>query len=152
MFGLYALAFLAPTLALPAAEDDIQRRSLRCTDFIIPVHATAHVKPLTPSTVPQNLNDPVIFTDFVISEAVSGLAALLGIVGTAETTGVFNMSARYCTPEVYVASRALTIQYLQHAITNTKDYWNGLSYPAGFKGETYSWEAVASKVRSPIQP
>src|ERR1019366_8337570 len=57
----------------------------------------------------------------------------------------YNIAMRYCEPENIVESRANTIQYLQHAITNTKDYWNGLTYPTGYDGDMYSWIAFASQ-------
>jgi hypothetical protein len=108
--------------------------SPKCTDFIIPVRATAPTKLIDESSVPQNLDDPTVLIDFLVSEAESRAAALLGAVGTIETIGTFNMSMRYCEPTKKVASRANSIQYLQHAITNTKNYWNGLTYPLGVNG------------------
>jgi hypothetical protein len=86
------------------------------------VTATAPVKLIDQASIPQNLNDPTVLTDFIVSEASSGLAALLGAAGTTEQSGFFTMSARYCEPVNMDASRASTIQYLQHAITNTKNY------------------------------
>lgn len=52
---------------------------------------------------------------------------------------------RYCEPEVFIESHAHSIQYLQHAITMTKDYWNGLTFPNGYMGTKYSWIDYASK-------
>jgi hypothetical protein len=76
------------------------------------------VKLIDESPIPKNLNDPTVLTDFIVSEA-SGLAALLGAAGTTEQSGSFEMSARYCEPTKMDPQRANTIQYLQHAITNT---------------------------------
>ena len=81
-----------------------------------------------------------------MSQLSSGVAGILGGAGHAESSGHFNMSARFCKPAYADPARAGTIQYLQHAITNTKNYWNGLTYPHGFQGEKYSYEKVASDV------
>lgn len=141
--GLLALASVA--LAAPAAEYKAPTKP-KCTDFIIPVTAKAPVKLLATSILGSDFSNPTVLEDFVVSEASSGLAALLGAVGTFETSGHFNMSARYCAPTVHIPERAHTIQYLQHAITNTKNYWNGLTYPMGVNGTKYSWIDIAASV------
>ncbi|MCJ1446956.1 MAG: hypothetical protein MMC23_007464 [Stictis urceolatum] len=140
--SLATLVFSSLAAAVPT--ELAPRVTANCTDFFIPVHATAPVKQIPLLNIPKNLDNVDVFVDFVTSEASSGLAALLALAGTHETTGDFMMSARYCEPTNKIASRANTIQYLQHAITMTKNYWNGLSYPEGFNGETYSYIDVAS--------
>ena len=142
--SLATLVFSSLAAAVPT--ELAPRVTANCTDFFIPVHATAPVKQIPLLNIPKNLDNVDVFVDFVTSEASSGLAALLALAGTHETTGDFMMSARYCEPTNKIASRANTIQYLQHAITMTKNYWNGLSYPEGFNGETYSYIDVASDV------
>jgi len=73
-----------------------------------------------------------------IAYQISGV--IRGLLGTRPSaSGVLQMRARYCLPENRNASRANTIQHLQHAITNTKDYWNGVDHPNGFGGTEYSW-------------
>ncbi|OQU93602.1 hypothetical protein CLAIMM_00086 [Cladophialophora immunda] len=59
-------------------------------------------------------------------------------------SGYFNISARYCEPEVKMPQRAQSIQFLVHGATYTKDYWSALGFP-GFEPDTYSWIAFASK-------
>lgn len=165
MLSLYAIAAFALLDSVVAIPTAVKRKSYAvqqcnlclthstagsvpsCTDFIIPVVATAPVKLIDESLIPKNLNDPTVLVDFIVSEASSGLAALLGAAGTAETSGSFNMSARYCEPVNMDPKRATTIQYLQHAITNTKNYWNGLTYPVGQDGSMYSWIDYASNVK-----
>jgi hypothetical protein len=96
--------------------------------------------------IPTDLTNAVVLTDYLVSQASSGLAGVLGGAGAVTQTGEFEMSARYCEPAVVVPERANTIQYLQHAITNTKNYWNGLAFPEGYDGDTYSYIKVASDV------
>ncbi|EME47137.1 hypothetical protein DOTSEDRAFT_165945 [Dothistroma septosporum NZE10] len=98
------------------------------------------------SNIPANLSNGVVLTDYLVSQGSSGLAGVLGGIGAVEQSGSFQMSARYCVPNKSVPSRADTIQYLQHAITNTKNYWNGLTYPVGFQGDKYSYIKVAADV------
>lgn len=162
MLKLALFALLGSATALPDApkrkyHDDPSRPSLivssaypppQCTDFIIPVAARAPVKLVGNGQIPENLDNPTVLVDFIVSQADSGLAALLGLVGTTETSGTFDMSARYCEPaNKAFPARARNIQYLQHAITMTKNYWNGLSYPVGYQGDMYSWIYYASSVR-----
>nr|POF26029.1 hypothetical protein CFP56_22177 [Quercus suber] len=141
-FPLFALSALA---ALAQGSTIRRRAEPTCTDFLIPVTASSG-KMIPADNIPTDLNDGTVLTDYLVSQLSSGLAGILGGVGNAEQSGHFNISARYCEPANKVASRAKTIQYLQHAITNTKNYWNGLTYPIGFDGDTYSYIKVASDV------
>jgi hypothetical protein len=122
-----------------------RRAEPQCTDFLIPVQASSS-QMIPAGNIPTNLSDGTVLTDYLVSQASSGLAGVLGGIGGVTQSGSFQMSARYCVPAVTVASRANTIQYLQHAITNTKNYWNGLTYPVGYQGDTYSYSKVASDV------
>ncbi|TVY84119.1 hypothetical protein LSUE1_G001863 [Lachnellula suecica] len=126
MHSAYAITLL-DIAAARTGPSRVKRTAPSCTDFLIPVTATAPVKLIDESSIPQNLDDPTVLTDFIVSEASSGLAALLGAAGTVETSGSFEMSGRYCEPVNMNSSRANTIQYLQHAITNTKNYVNTFS-------------------------
>lgn len=136
---------LAALSTLTAAASLGRRAGPTCTDFMIPVQASSS-QMIPADNVPKNLSNGVALTDYLVSQASSGLAGVLGGIGAVEQSGNFMMSARYCEPAVKIASRANTIQYLQHAITNTKNYWNGLTYPVGFDGDTYSYSKVASDV------
>lgn len=100
-----------------------------CTDLVIPITAGAsnNVFP-----IPGNFNysDP------------NAVDALIYQIGSNEpypvqsTRGTFQLSARYCAPQVNIASRAKTIQLLVlvHGVTYNKLYWSGLSYPVGYHG------------------
>lgn len=140
---------------LTQAASIARRGEPQCTDFLIPVHASSS-QMIPAYNVPTDLSNPTVLTDYLVSQLSSGLAGILGGIGAVEQSGDFVMSARYCVPAVTVASRANTIQYLQHAITNTKNYWNGLTYPVGYDGDMYSYSKVASDVsglrRSGIYP
>lgn len=140
-----AFTIVAVLSTLSSASTISRRAGPKCTDFLIPVHASSSDM-IPASNVPTDLTNGVVLTDYLVSQASSGLAGVLGGIGAVEQSGDFEMSARYCEPSVKVASRANTIQYLQHAITNTKDYWNGLTYPVGYQGDTYSYSKVASDV------
>jgi hypothetical protein len=96
--------------------------------------------------IPKDLANGAALTTYLVSQLSSGLAGLLGGIASVTQSGNFDISARYCEPANYVESRANTIQYLQHAITNTKNYWNGLTYPVGVDGDKYSYIKVASDV------
>lgn len=96
--------------------------------------------------IPANLSNSDVLTDYLASQGESVVAGVLSSAATAEQSGNFLMGARYCEPAVYNASRAHTIQYLQHAITMSKNYWHGLSYPMGYDGDKYAYDVVASNV------
>ncbi|MCJ1331284.1 hypothetical protein MMC10_007973 [Thelotrema lepadinum] len=115
-----------------------------CTDFLIPVSAKAPSENLLLTAIPD-LSNPTILVDFVTSHTTGLLGSLLG--GTVSST--FNISARYCEPANQIANRSQIVQLLVHAITSTKDYWSGLSYPSGYNGEQYSWLAYASQAGFP---
>jgi hypothetical protein len=142
----FANGLLAATtvVASPAA---IQRRGPKCTDFKIPVTTSAPTKIIL--NPPTEFTNPLVLVDFITSQVEAGVGAILGGAGSQITSGTYNMAMRYCEPENYVTSLANTAQYLQHAITNTKEYWNGLTYPTGYKGDMYSWIAYASKQGCP---
>lgn len=118
-----------------------------CTDFVISVPASvSNFKSLVDlsNTGSDSLN---ILVESTISNVSGELGLLLGLVGSTLGlgTGAYSMSLRYCKPEVHIPSRQNTIHYLQHAITMTKNYWNGLDYPNGYNGDQYSYIAYMSK-------
>lgn len=141
---------LTALAGLTQAATLARRVEPQCTDFLIPVHASSS-QMISADNIPTDLTNPTVLTDYLVSQLESGLAGLLGGIGAVEQSGDFNISARYCVPAVTVASRANTIQYLQHAITNTKNYWNGLTYPVGYDGDMYSYSKVASDVSRPLK-
>lgn len=145
---IHAITALAALASLTQGASLAQRAEPDCTDFLIPVTASSN-KQIPANNIPSNLNDSTVLTDYLVSQLSSGLAGVLGATGNVEQGGSFQMSARYCKPAVTVASRANTIQYLQHAITMNKDYWNGLTYPVGVDGDMYNYAKVASDVSVP---
>ena len=143
---MYNLLTASVALASVAQAASLSRRTEpKCTDFLIPVQASSS-QMIPANNIPTDLTNSAVLTAYLTSQAESGLAGILGGIGAVEQSGSFQMSARYCVPAKTVASRANTIQYLQHAITNTKNYWNGLTYPVGYQGDTYSYSKVASDV------
>lgn len=146
---LHTCTTLAVLASLVQAATLQRRAQPTCRDFLIPVTATSS-EMIPADNIPSDLSDPVVLTDYLVSQLSSGLAGILGGVGAVEQSGEFAISARYCAPAADVPERANTIQYLQHAITNTKNYWNGLAYPEGFDGDTYSYIKVASDVSIPL--
>jgi hypothetical protein len=101
------------TLAVLSQAATLNRRaSPKCTDFLIPVQASSS-QMIPADNIPTDLSDGTVLTAYLVSQASSGLAGLLGGIGGVEQSGNFEMSARYCEPAVFVASRANTIQYLQ---------------------------------------
>jgi len=134
-------------LAASAQAASIGRRTEwkqpKCTDFIIPVYAESS-KMIPADNIPTDLGNGAALVAYLVSQLSSGLAGILGGIASVTQSGHFDISARYCEPANYVESRANTIQYLQHAITNTKNYWNGLTYPVGVDGDKYSYIKVAS--------
>jgi hypothetical protein len=121
------------------AAPTLERRDPACTEFIIPVDASAPTQVF--SDVPANISDPTVLAFYLISQLSGGLGALLGAGGTVLTGGKYNISMRYCEPETIVKSRADTVQLLVHGLTYTKSYWDGL----GYESYDYSWIDYASQ-------
>jgi hypothetical protein len=139
-----ALAASAQAVSI-GRRTELENAQPKCTDFVIPVYAKSS-KMIPAGNIPTNLANGAALTTYLVSQLSSGLAGLLGGIASVTQSGHFDISARYCEPANYVESRASTIQYLQHAITNTKNYWNGLTYPVGVDGDKYSYIKVASDV------
>ncbi|KAM3077190.1 hypothetical protein ACMFMF_005101 [Clarireedia jacksonii] len=122
-----------------------------CTDFNIPVTVIPPPPTTSFETGSANFN---ILIESLISTTTTNLGILLENLGSLLSTTnhgptTYSISMRYCEPEVFNSSRASTIHYLQHAITMTKDYWNGLAYPVGYNGDRYSYIAYMSKLGYP---
>jgi hypothetical protein len=128
------ISWPAAAATIVAAAPSIERRaSVHCTDFTITITASAPTTLFVPPVIPDAADSIGVLTTFVLATATGELA------GGPLTTGTFDISARYCPPTTFVPSRANTIQYLQHAITTNKNYWNGEGFPVGFDGAEYSW-------------
>jgi pimeloyl-ACP methyl ester carboxylesterase len=105
-------------------------RGPTCTDIGIPVSIQA-----------DNLALPSTLTSANLETFINGLGGSIFDLVTNLINGTYNIGARYCEPEVIIASRANTIQLLVHGITYTRDYWSGIN----FDGDNYSWIAYASQ-------
>lgn len=110
-----------------------------CTDLVIPITAAA-TNEVIPIPTTLNYSDPASVAAFIQTIIGDADATYPGI----PTSGTFQISARYCAPQVTVASRNKTIQLLVHGVTENKLYWSGLGYPVGYNGDMYSWIAYAS--------
>jgi hypothetical protein len=126
-----------------AAPSSISRRAgATCTDFIVPIHAGAPTK-VFPQP-PANISNPTALLNYLTSFGSGGLGGLLGTIGSSSnlptlfTEGNYNISMRYCEPQVANASRADTLQFLVHGISYNKTYWNGLG------NNEYSWVDYAT--------
>ncbi|TVY82352.1 hypothetical protein LSUE1_G002404 [Lachnellula suecica] len=131
---------VAGILALNSVTSAPNRLSSRdgptCTDFVIPIQASAPTQ-VFPQP-PANITDPTALLNYVTSFGSGSAGGLLGAVGTVITSGNYNISMRYCEPQVADASRADTLQFLVHGISYDKNYWNGLGY------DEYSWVDYAT--------
>lgn len=140
---IFAASLLAVNSAIAVPSPLLGRDGPTCSDFIVPVYASAPTK-VFPEP-PANITDPTALANYLTSFGSSSLGGLLGAVGssasvgTVLTSGHYNISVRYCEPRVAEASRADELQFLLHGITYDKSYWNGLG------SEEYSWVDYATK-------
>ncbi|RKF53520.1 putative ctr copper transporter family protein [Erysiphe neolycopersici] len=120
-----------------AQSQIIFSRGPSCSEFKIPIQVNSvnfYISPSVNSTAALNST---------MHNILSGLTSLVSNVTVSST---YNISARFCEPEVRNSSRSNTIQLLVHGITYTKNYWSGLGAPGeGIDGDMYSWIAYASK-------
>jgi pimeloyl-ACP methyl ester carboxylesterase len=125
--GLFSPSLGYPTVTRPTGPD--------CFDFFIPINDAT------------SLNRQIEDFNLTTTASVDSLLALIASSNTSTYTTVtasFNVSARYCEPEVKIPSRASSIQFLVHGITYNKDYWSALGFP-GYDPEIYSWIEYASQ-------
>lgn len=139
--ALGLLGLLSFSSAAPSVELEKRADKPGCTTFKFPV--TAKANNLDIQNIPANFSNPTVLEAFIVQNGETLAGAGLSGAGTSVTQGTFMMSAIYCKPLVAVAKRKDTVQYLQHAITMRKEYWNGLTYPEGFQGDKYSYMNVA---------
>lgn len=59
-------------------------------------------------------------------------------------SGTYNINGRYCEPEVQIAGRNDTLQFLNHGLAQTLHYWSGQDFVTPYHGTNYSWIAYAS--------
>ncbi|KAI4161742.1 MAG: hypothetical protein LQ342_004574 [Letrouitia transgressa] len=112
----------------------------KCTYLEIPITAKANNKVFP---IPTNL-------DYNNPGAISALIqTVLGDAGAVypPIATTFNgiVAARFCEPQVKVASRANTVQLFMSGVTENNLYWFGLGYPNGISGDKYSTVDYASK-------
>jgi pimeloyl-ACP methyl ester carboxylesterase len=123
----------ASYLAATSFSLTTKRAAPTCTDITLPVSIKA-----------QNLNLPSTlnasnFADFIKSLGGSAFDLL---TNTIDIEGTYNIAGTYCEPAVSIPSRASTLQFLVHGITQTRTYWSALG-PAATESE-YSWLDYAS--------
>ncbi|KAI9823957.1 MAG: hypothetical protein M1819_001109 [Sarea resinae] len=128
-------ALIAPSLAVPTSSKCAAGPV--CQDFFLSVTATSLIAQF-PDSALANLTD----SSSVVA-AIDTLAAKINSTVHTDVTGTYNISARYCEPNVTIADRKSSIQLLGHGITYTKNYWSALGEP-GYEPEQYSWIRHAS--------
>lgn len=131
-----------------------------CGQFLLQLHlwlqmqsyaAAPQCQDLT-VTVTPSANNAVIPAVAAPTSTVAFSAISQTLLGTAfsinplvPVSGTLSMSARYCEPEMKVATRANTVQLPMHPLTEMKLYWSSLGYPVGFGGDTHSWITCATR-------
>lgn len=91
-----------------------------------------------PSSRDQQPLLPCEVFDFIVPVQASNDSGVL------LPAAVYQISASYCPPTIFVASRARTVQLLIHGATANKYYWSALGpVGAGYEEEQYSWIDVA---------
>jgi hypothetical protein len=134
MFSLIisAAVLLSPSLGYTAVTRSI---GPNCYDFFIPINATS---------LNRQIEDYNLTTTASIESLIASLETSVSTSTYITVTTSFNISARYCEPEVKIPSRASSIQFLVHGITYTKNYWSALGFP-GYDPDKYSWIQYASQ-------
>lgn len=122
------LASAAIAAALPSCDDNVQ----------LSVSATA-LNLIFPETINASS---------ILNISSTALQTLLTSLPTHNVTGPYIIAGRYCTPEVYNASRADTVQLLAHGVGYDRNYWSGEGLPGSAQqvnGTEYSWVDYASQ-------
>lgn len=92
---------------------------LNCYDFFIPVQATSLNLQLNDS----NLTDTASVASLLASLSTSANTSYIPV------TGFFNISSRFCEPQIKVEHRQSSLQLLIHGVTYNKIYWSALDLP-----------------------
>ncbi|KAH9216638.1 alpha/beta-hydrolase [Leptodontidium sp. 2 PMI_412] len=103
----------------------IEPASPRCSDITIPVTISS-----------QNADLP---SGFSLADPDAG-EIIANLMFNVSIHGSYNIAATFCEPEVYVPTRANTLQLLVHGATYARSFWSGV----GFGDDEYSWIAFAS--------
>ncbi|KAI9808812.1 MAG: hypothetical protein M1827_007187 [Pycnora praestabilis] len=127
---MYASSFLAAALAAAPALAKV------CTNMTIPVEISAR-NGIFNLSVPQNNMEATIFTQNFTSIMGGGNLTESSLLGYNTTTGTFNISAKFCTPNNGSGSNP-TVQFLTHGIGFDKTYWD-----IAFNNFNYSYTDVA---------
>jgi hypothetical protein len=90
-----------------AISSPLSKRGPTCNDIVIPVTFSA-----------MNARIPAGIT----LDPSSILNAIAALVFDLPISGTYDIAARYCEPEVVVASRTNTLQLLVHGATYTRNY------------------------------
>lgn len=135
MNWLISLTFLLPVLGLlPLCS-----AAPTCDDLTITVHAAANVHKIPLSSLNIDLTDRKAVKN-LLNSALGTASRVFPII---PVSGTYDISARYCEPEVENGN-SKTVQILAHGATYTKTYWTGLDLPEE-QAEGYSWVHYASR-------
>lgn len=147
--GIWAAVSTAVPNAKPAIHSVISTRSSgpKCSDVVFSLNITSVNKAVPVGLVSQALAIISNATLDVVQQLIDGIGAI--VLGDVSITDTYNISGRFCEPEVIIAGRQNHIQFLVHGATYDKNYWSGGEYPIGFKGDAYSWISYASKLGYP---
>jgi hypothetical protein len=106
--GVSFLALFALSLATPLSPRLLEKREPTCYNFTIPITISANNTQVPPGL---SLLDPI---DVAL--------AIVNLVFDVPVIGTYNIFARYCEPEVQIASRTNTLQFLVHGVTYDRNY------------------------------
>lgn len=124
IFRCLALAILCLVI-LAACSPSSTQDGPNCQNLTIPVTISSN-----------NAHFPADFTpnDIVLESLLSSAGNL---VFDLLIEGTFNISASYCEPEVYVQSRASTLQFLVHGAVYTRNYVSCLFFKTFIEGAQF---------------
>lgn len=112
-FQLFSTLLPLVGLALATSPNELAQRSSgpTCKTFKVPITASAKNKVFNIAADADDLQGGIgSVLNSVLSQVETGLGNLLG--GLILTSGTYKINMKYCTPEVTVASRKNTVQFL----------------------------------------
>lgn len=115
----------------------------KCSDVIFSLETASVNKAIPIGLVSEALAVISNATLPVVQLLVDSIGAI--VLDNVSISDTYNISGRFCEPEVRVSGHQNHIQFLVHGATYNKNYWSGGDYPVAFKGDTYSWISYASK-------